>query len=79
MDKSEELFGLHKVSDDALIKQLLLERGKNLSYIEELEEELGQSGGCAKYRVKEEPETDRKGGAGGRNFQSTLLCFTQEI
>lgn len=54
MDKSGELFGLHKVPDNILIKQLLLERGKNLSYIEELEEELGRSGGCAKCRVKEE-------------------------
>lgn len=54
MGKSDELFGLHKVPDEALIKQLLLERGKNLSYIEELEEELGRSGGCAKCRAKEE-------------------------
>lgn len=54
MSKSDELFGLYKIPDSILIKHLLIERGKNLSYIEELEEELGRSKGCAKCRAKEE-------------------------
>ena len=54
MDKTSELFGLHKIPDKILIKKLLEERGKLLSYIEELEDELGKSGGCTKCRVKAE-------------------------
>jgi|GEM_PF-6927951 len=54
MNKSDELFGLHKIPDNILVRQLLEERGKNLSYIEELEEELGRSSGCARCRAKQE-------------------------
>lgn len=43
MNKSDELFGVHKIPDNILVRQLLEERGKNLSYIQELEEELGRS------------------------------------
>jgi hypothetical protein len=54
MSKADELFGLHKIPDRELISHLLLERGKNLAYIEELEEELGKHGGCAKCKAKDE-------------------------
>lgn len=54
INKADELFGLHKIPDSILIQKLLEERGKNLSYIEELEEELGRSSGCTKCRMKEE-------------------------
>lgn len=54
INKADELFGLHKIPDGTLIQKLLEERGKNLSHIEELEEELGRSSGCTKCRMKEE-------------------------
>lgn len=54
VDKTNEIFGLHKIPDSILLKKLLEERGKNLSYIEELEEELGRNGGCVKCRFKAE-------------------------
>lgn len=38
-DKSKELFGLNKIPDHILNKQLLVERGQRESYILELEEE----------------------------------------
>lgn len=43
MDKGVEIFGLNKIPDKELISNLLIERGKNLAYIEELEEELGKN------------------------------------
>jgi predicted nuclease with TOPRIM domain len=55
MDKGAGIFGLHKIPDKKLISILLIERGKNLAYIEELEEELGKNcknGICAKCEAK---------------------------
>ena len=37
VDKSKELFGLHKIPDHILNKQLLIERGQREAYIQELE------------------------------------------
>ncbi|MGL5681687.1 MAG: hypothetical protein ACRDDZ_01365 [Marinifilaceae bacterium] len=42
MDKTKELFGLHKVPDKAIIKELLKEKGQLLSYIDELKYENEQ-------------------------------------
>ncbi len=36
-DKSKEIFGLMKVPDHIIIKQLLIEKGKSETYIQELE------------------------------------------
>lgn len=38
-DKSKEIFGLNKIPDHILVKNLLVEKGKAESYILELEEE----------------------------------------
>lgn len=54
MGKTDEIFGLHKIPDDELISKLLIERGKNLAYIQELEEELGINGTCLKCKAKNE-------------------------
>ena len=54
MVKTDEVFGLHKIPDKELISKLLIERGKNLAYIQELEEELGENGTCLKCKAKNE-------------------------
>lgn len=41
-DKAKELFGLHKIPDHILIKNLLVEKGKADAYIQELEHENKQ-------------------------------------
>lgn len=42
MDKTHELFGLHKVPDKIIIKELLKEKGQLLSYIDELEHTIAE-------------------------------------
>ena len=39
-DKTKEIFGLHKIPDHIIIKQLLIEKGKSEAYIHELEHTL---------------------------------------
>ena len=41
-DKAKEIFGLMKVPDEAIIKSLLVEKGKTDTYIQELEHENKQ-------------------------------------
>jgi Sec-independent protein translocase protein TatA len=42
-DKTKPIFGLDKLPDDAIIKELRTELGKANSYIQELENELKQA------------------------------------
>lgn len=54
--KDEELFGLLKLPDEVIIKELRIELGKQASYIQELEDELKYF----KSNNKEDVEAKRK-------------------
>lgn len=51
-DKGSPIFGLDKVPEEAIIKQLRTELGKANSYIQELEESLTKMKECKKNSVK---------------------------
>jgi hypothetical protein len=56
MDKSKELYGLSKIPDEIIIKNLLVELGKCNSNIKELEDEIR----LLKSSSKEDIEEKRK-------------------
>lgn len=41
-DKTKEIFGLHKIPDHILVKNLLVEKGQRESYIQELEHKVAE-------------------------------------